>query len=111
MTEQQEAEARCGSLHNDYPYGEFKEAVDKMELGAAQGTIEGRQMGHGDRGWQFPEGHKPGQGAPHTIQTIWVLDSFTEERGATRLLPDSHKWGIIPNSGPGRFVTPICDPI
>lgn len=28
--------------------------------------------------------------------TIWLLDDFTPENGATRVVPESHKWGKLP---------------
>ena len=31
--------------------------------------------------------------SPLGISTIWALDAFTEENGATQLLPGSHRWG------------------
>ena len=29
--------------------------------------------------------------------TIWLLDDFTEHNGATRIVPRTHKWGILPD--------------
>ncbi|KAK3279319.1 hypothetical protein CYMTET_12790 [Cymbomonas tetramitiformis] len=99
----EEEDCLCsGGLHNDFPYGEFKEVMDKEVLGPVAGNVEGRPMGHGNAGWQFPEGFKPGQrAAPHTLQTIWITDEFTRKRGATRLLPGSQVAGLVPNSGAG----------
>lgn len=91
-------------LHSDFPYGEFKEKMDRALLGPNPKQVEGRPMGHGKdgKGWVFPSGFKPGErGAPHTIQTIWILDLFTPERGATQLLPGSCHWQSVPNCGPG----------
>jgi ectoine hydroxylase-related dioxygenase (phytanoyl-CoA dioxygenase family) len=36
--------------------------------------------------------------------TIWLLDDFTQENGATRCIPGSHKWCINP-------VTTLADPV
>jgi ectoine hydroxylase-related dioxygenase (phytanoyl-CoA dioxygenase family) len=36
--------------------------------------------------------------------TIWLLDDFTPENGATRCVPGSHKWGVNP-------VTTLRDPV
>lgn len=30
--------------------------------------------------------------------TIWLLDDFTPENGATRVIPGSHKWGQLPQN-------------
>jgi ectoine hydroxylase-related dioxygenase (phytanoyl-CoA dioxygenase family) len=29
--------------------------------------------------------------------TIWLLDDFTEHNGATRIVPRTHKWGVLPD--------------
>jgi ectoine hydroxylase-related dioxygenase (phytanoyl-CoA dioxygenase family) len=31
--------------------------------------------------------------------TIWMLDDFTPENGATRMIPGSHSWGRLPQPG------------
>jgi ectoine hydroxylase-related dioxygenase (phytanoyl-CoA dioxygenase family) len=33
---------------------------------------------------------------PLTVQVVWMLDEFTEENGATRVVPRSHLWGRAP---------------
>lgn len=58
-------------LHNDYPYGH----ATTFYGGLARG-----------RTTQWP----------HTMQLLWMLSDFTEENGATLVLPSSHTDGAIP---------------
>ena len=102
-TDKEVRELRQSGLHIDFPYGEFKEKMDRVILGSMNGTTQGRPQGHGDQGWQFPNGFRPGDaGGPHTMQTIWILDEFTEERGGTSLYPGSFLSKRVPNCGKGR---------
>jgi ectoine hydroxylase-related dioxygenase (phytanoyl-CoA dioxygenase family) len=36
---------------------------------------------------------------PAVADVAWMLDDFTEENGATRVIPGSHKWGRYPQAG------------
>ena len=38
------------------------------------------------------------------VNTMWPLDHFTEENGATRFVPDSHRWAPRPAPDRGREV-------
>lgn len=58
-------------LHNDYPYGHA--------TGFHGGTARARAS-------QWPQ----------TMQLLWMLSDFTEENGATLVLPSSHTDGAIP---------------
>jgi hypothetical protein len=44
-----------------------------------------------------PDWHEPvGRGAAHICNSIWLLDDFTEENGATRVVPGSHHSDAMP---------------
>lgn len=38
------------------------------------------------------------------LNAIWMLDDFTEENGATRLIPGSHKWPRVRHPEPGEAI-------
>ena len=35
-------------------------------------------------------------GAPEVVTAVWMIDEFTEDNGATRVVPGSHRWGRHP---------------
>jgi hypothetical protein len=35
----------------------------------------------------------------HVCNSVWMLDDFTEDNGALRVVPGSHKWGRLPEPG------------
>jgi Phytanoyl-CoA dioxygenase (PhyH) len=39
----------------------------------------------------IPAVHRRVQGTPVMLQVVWMLDGFSEEKGATRLVPGSHR--------------------
>jgi len=41
-------------------------------------------------------GAPPPPRAPQGVSTIWALDAFTEENGATQVIPGSHTWDRAP---------------
>ena len=80
-------------------HGEFKEKMDRMILGSMKDTTQGRPIGHGDRDGNF-RGWRPVISRTTTMQTIWILDEFTEKRGGTALYRDP-LLKRVQNCGPG----------
>jgi ectoine hydroxylase-related dioxygenase (phytanoyl-CoA dioxygenase family) len=65
-------------------------------VGIRIGPGEKAQVLHRDDSiYPMPEPHPP-----LVVNTMWPLDEFTRENGATRFIPDSHAWE------PGRRPTP-----
>ncbi len=52
---------------------------------------QGAQALHADWSGPVPEG------AYLVCNSIWLLDPFTEENGATRVVPGSHRTGTVPS--------------
>jgi hypothetical protein len=53
-----------------------------------------------DNGWSQPLHADSGATADEqgywVCNSVWMLDDFTEQNGATRLVPGSHRWGVTP---------------
>jgi ectoine hydroxylase-related dioxygenase (phytanoyl-CoA dioxygenase family) len=60
---------------------------------------EGHQGLHGDWGGRNPD--EPF----HVVNSIWLIDDFTEHNGATRVVPGSHKLA----GSPGQYMTNPAD--
>lgn len=69
------------------------------------GPGEAAQTLHADDG-VYP---LPNLGAPLTVNSMWAIDDFTEENGATRLVPGSHR-GAEKKSGGDAATVAACMP-
>ena len=53
------------------------------------------------QGWHFDDGFVtiPKPRPWYSVSTIWAIDDFTAENGATEVIPGSHRWGPEPVEG------------
>ena len=51
--------------------------------------------GESAQSWHFDDGfyRQPLPRPPSGVSAVWCLDAFTQDNGATELIPGSHKWG------------------
>ena len=49
--------------------------------------------------WHADSGVVADERGHWVCNTIWMLDDFTPENGATRMIPRSHTWGRLPERG------------
>ena len=60
---------------------------------------------HGDcaQPWHADSGAIADERGYWVCNSVWMLDDFTPENGATRMLPGSHRWRRLPPTGLLRF--------
>ena len=83
-----------GSYHALTKYG--PEPIEKQEEARRSGGCHSDYPGH-----QGTAGHLDGL-EPFTVQTIWMMEDFSDANGATRVLPRSH----MKRYGPGGRNSP-----
>jgi ectoine hydroxylase-related dioxygenase (phytanoyl-CoA dioxygenase family) len=66
----------------------------EMKLSSLNGRAALPGAGHQPLHTDWGEGVQPG--AYHACNSMWMLDDFTADNGATRVIPGSHRWGKLP---------------
>jgi len=68
---------------------------------------------HWDRGQPLHTdmGAIPDERGYWVCNSVWLLDDFTAENGAIRLIPGSHRWGTRPQDVLGDLLAPHADEI
>src|SRR5262249_3855892 len=66
---------------------------------------QGRQPLHADMG-ALPDQH-----GFWVCNTVWMLDDYTPDNGALRLVPGSHRWGQLPQQALADPLAPYPDEV
>jgi ectoine hydroxylase-related dioxygenase (phytanoyl-CoA dioxygenase family) len=68
--------------------------------------------GETPQGWHFDDGgcRVPRPRPMHGVSAIWALDEFTEENGATQVIPRSHLWSDAAPPPKSEDAVSICMP-
>ena len=76
-------------------------------------SLNGRSAlpGHGHQGLHVDWSGAVAPGDYQITNSIWMLDDFTPENGATRVVPGSHRWGQVPRDALADPAAPHPDEV
>jgi ectoine hydroxylase-related dioxygenase (phytanoyl-CoA dioxygenase family) len=69
----------------------------EMKLSSLNGRAALPGSGHQALHADWSKGVAPGD--YYVCNSLWMLDDFTEDNGATRVVPGSHRWHQVPSEG------------